>query len=94
MDRAELSQYVRDVPDFPEAGILFRDLTPLFLAPKAFAATVEAVAAPFVGASVDRVLGIESRGFILGAPVVQRWVQRSLGALLIGFAARLATTDR
>lgn len=72
MDRAELSRYVRDIPDFPEPGILFRDLTPLFLAPKAFAAAVETVAEPFVGAGIDRVLGIESRGFILGAPVAQR----------------------
>ena len=58
---------VRDVPDFPQPGILFRDITPLLADPEAFHATVERMAAPFAG--VDKVVAIESRGFILGAPV-------------------------
>jgi len=58
---------VRDVPDFPQAGILFRDITPLLADPEVFHATVEHMAAPFGG--VDKVVAIESRGFILGAPV-------------------------
>jgi len=58
---------VRDVPDFPQPGILFRDITPLLADPVAFHATVELMATPFAG--VDKVVAIESRGFILGAPV-------------------------
>jgi adenine phosphoribosyltransferase len=65
----ELKRFVRDVPDFPRPGILFRDVTPLLLEPAALAAAVEAIAAPFRDARVARVLGIESRGFIFGAPV-------------------------
>ncbi len=64
-----LRRFVRDVPDFPKPGILFRDVTPLLANPLAFRAAVDTLAAPFRGDSVDRVLGIESRGFILGAPV-------------------------
>ncbi len=62
---------VRDVPDYPKPGILFKDITPLFAEPKAFSRTVEALGAPWQGAAppVDKVAGIEARGFILGAPV-------------------------
>jgi adenine phosphoribosyltransferase len=65
----DLRRYVRDIPDFPKPGILFRDVTPLLLEPKALAAAVEAMSEPFRGARIDRVLGAESRGFIFGAPV-------------------------
>jgi len=65
----DLRRFIRDVPDFPKPGILFRDVTPLLADPRAFRTAVDALAAPFRGNGVDRVLGIESRGFILGAPV-------------------------
>lgn len=65
----DLRAFVRDIPDYPKPGILFRDLTPLFGDPKALAAAIEALAAPFRGAGIGHVLGIESRGFVLGAPV-------------------------
>ncbi len=64
-----LREFIRDVPDFPKPGILFRDITPLLEDPEAFREAVEALAAPFRSEGVDKVLGIESRGFILGAPV-------------------------
>ncbi len=57
---------VRAIPDFPKPGILFRDITPLLLDASAFRETVERLARPFLN-RVDVVLGIESRGFILGA---------------------------
>jgi len=63
MDATALRRLIRDIPDFPKPGILFRDVTPLLLDPAALRAAVEAVAAPFRDARVDRVLGIESRGF-------------------------------
>jgi adenine phosphoribosyltransferase len=65
----DLRSYIRDVPDFPKPGILFRDLTPLLADPDAFREAVRAVAEPFRADLIDAVVGIESRGFILGAPV-------------------------
>jgi len=65
----DLRSFVRDIPDYPKPGILFRDLTPLFGDAKALAAAVEGLAAPFRSAGIVHVLGIESRGFVLGAPV-------------------------
>ena len=67
-----LASRIRDIPDFPKPGILFRDITPLLLDPKAFRAATEAMAEPFRDVAVDRVLAIESRGFLLGAPIAQQ----------------------
>jgi adenine phosphoribosyltransferase len=64
----ELKDYVRDVPGFPKPGIIFRDITPLLADGAAFRAVVDGVAEPYRG-RVDKVLGIESRGFIIGAAV-------------------------
>ena len=69
MTSIDLRRYVRDVPDFPKPGILFRDLTPLLGAREALPVAVEALANPFRKDGIDQVLGIESRGFVLGAPV-------------------------
>jgi adenine phosphoribosyltransferase len=60
---------VRAVPDFPRPGILFRDITPLLLDAPDFARATELMSRPFENAAVTRVLAIESRGFLLGAPV-------------------------
>jgi adenine phosphoribosyltransferase len=64
-----ISGLIRDIPNFPKAGILFRDITPLLLDPAAMVEAVEALAAPCRGLGVTKVAAIESRGFILGAPV-------------------------
>lgn len=68
-----LTRLVRDVPDFPEPGILFKDITPLLADPAGFAAVVEALAAAGRDGegrpAVDKVVGMEARGFILAAPV-------------------------
>ncbi len=70
---AEALALVADVPDFPEPGILFKDITPLLGDPTALAAVIEALAATGRDESgrlvVDKVIGMESRGFILGTPV-------------------------
>jgi adenine phosphoribosyltransferase len=58
---------IRDVPDYPQPGVLFKDITPLLADPAAFAATVAGLADGYAG--VDKVAGIEARGFILAAPV-------------------------
>jgi adenine phosphoribosyltransferase len=64
-----LQALVRDIPDFPKPGIIFKDITPLLLDGRALAQTVELMAAPFRRLGVSRVVAIESRGFLLGAPV-------------------------
>jgi adenine phosphoribosyltransferase len=73
VDPAWLKEHVRDIPDYPKPGIVFRDITPLLAAPDAFAATVDALAAPFAGEQVDKVLGVEARGFVFAAPVAYRY---------------------
>ena len=66
---ALLRSCIRDIPDFPKPGILFRDLTPLLANAEALRAAVRAMADPFRGDRVDCVLGTEARGFIFGAAV-------------------------
>lgn len=63
---------IRDVPDFPKPGIIFKDITPLLGSAALFTAATEAMAKPFESANVSHVAAVESRGFILGAPVAQR----------------------
>lgn len=65
-----VARYIRAIPNFPEPGILFRDITPLLAEPSAFAHALDWLTAQCDGA--DAVVGIESRGFILGAPIAQR----------------------
>jgi adenine phosphoribosyltransferase len=60
---------VRDVPDFPKKGILFRDLTPVLADPKAFKECIDQLAARVTKLGVSRIVAIESRGFLFGAPV-------------------------
>jgi adenine phosphoribosyltransferase len=64
---AVITAHVRDVPDYPKPGVLFKDITPLLGDADAFGDVVEAMAATF--GPVDKVVGIEARGFILAAPV-------------------------
>lgn len=63
-----LYSLVRDVPDFPKPGILFRDITPVLLDPKALGEAVERIVAPFREGGVTKVAAVESRGFVFGSP--------------------------
>jgi adenine phosphoribosyltransferase len=63
----DLKALVRDVPDFPKKGILFKDLTPVWQDPAAFRSMVEQIAEPFRSSRVEMVAGIESRGLIIGS---------------------------
>jgi len=65
----QLKRHIRDIPDFPKKGILFRDITPLLANPSALALSVELLANPFRGKNIDLVVGAESRGFIFGTAV-------------------------
>jgi adenine phosphoribosyltransferase len=69
VDSEWLKSHVRDIPDYPKPGVMFRDITPLLATPDAFAGAVDALAAPFEGERIDKVLGIEARGFVFAAPV-------------------------
>ena len=64
-----LRSLVRDVPDFPQAGVTFRDITPLLGHGQAFRRAIDELADRFIDVEVDRVVGIEARGFIIAAPV-------------------------
>jgi adenine phosphoribosyltransferase len=67
-----LKTKIRSVPDFPKAGILFYDITTLLRDREGFQATIEALSSPFTGTKIDVVVGVESRGFILGGAVADR----------------------
>ena len=67
-----LKAKIRSVPDFPKAGVLFYDITTLLRDREGFQMTIEALAGPFEGRNLDVVVGVESRGFILGGAVADR----------------------
>jgi adenine phosphoribosyltransferase len=71
-DTASFRALVRDIPDFPQPGVLFRDITPLLGDAEALAAVVERLAEAFEDRDVDKVVGIEARGFVIAAPVAVR----------------------
>lgn len=73
--RARLAAHVRDVPDFPKPGVLFKDITPLLADARTFRDCVDALAAPWRTQRIDAICGIEARGFIFGAALA-----RALGA--------------
>lgn len=64
-----LEDQIRDIPDFPQKGVLFKDITPLLQDPEAFHAAMDRLAAHYAGAGIETVIGVESRGFIFGAPL-------------------------
>ena len=67
----DLTNFIRDVPDFPKAGILFKDITPLLADAEALRAAIEQLAQPYRDGAVDLVVGIESRGFIFGTALAR-----------------------
>ena len=70
---AHLKELVRDIPDFPRPGVVFKDITPLLADHAAFKSCIDALAGHWDGQRIDRVLGIEARGFIVAAPVAYRF---------------------
>lgn len=69
IDASWLSAKIRDVPDFPQKGIIFKDITPLLKDPRAFKVAIDNLIAPFRDRQVDLVVGMESRGFIFGPTI-------------------------
>ena len=74
----DLKSYVRDIPNFPKPGILFRDITPLLMDSKAFRATVDALHERYAAMEIDKIVAVESRGFLFASALCY-----SLGAAFI-----------
>jgi len=72
-DAGWLKEYLREIPDFPRPGVGFKDITPLLGDADAFKFAVDAIADHFAGTRVDKVLGVEARGFIVAAPIAYRF---------------------
>ena len=87
----DLYALVRDVPDFPKPGILFRDITPLLLDPGALREAVALIVEPFRGDGVTRVVAVESRGFVLGAPAA---LALDAGLVLVRKPGKLPAASR
>lgn len=68
----KLSDYIRDIPDFPKPGIIFRDITPLLASPQAVNYCVEQFTAALQGTHIDKVVGVESRGFFFSTLLAQQ----------------------
>ena len=69
MDIAQLKSLVRDVPDFPQEGVVFKDITPLLADELAFSTVIDLIVVHFGRGNVEKVVGIEARGFIIASPV-------------------------
>ena len=72
MNMQELKALIKDVPDFPKKGIMFKDITPLLADPKGFNAVIDGLIAPFKDMGVEIVAGVESRGFLLAPAMAAR----------------------
>jgi len=70
---ASLAALVRDIPDFPKPGVVFKDITPLLGDPDAFRRCIDGVAAPFADQAITKVVGTEARGFIVAAPIAYQF---------------------
>lgn len=67
-----VKEYIRTIADFPHEGILFRDVTTLFADPKGFRMAVDQMLTPWAGEQIDKVVGLEARGFILGGAIAHQ----------------------
>jgi len=72
LQKKAVADYIRTIPDFPHEGIMFRDVTTLFLDARGFRLAIDQLLAPFVGQRIDKVAGLEARGFILGGAVAHQ----------------------
>ncbi|CAN5336930.1 MAG: adenine phosphoribosyltransferase [Acidimicrobiia bacterium] len=72
MSEALIRSLIRDVPDFPKQGVMFKDITPVLADPGAFDVALDLILAPFAGAGITKVAGIEARGFMFAAPIACR----------------------
>ena len=64
--------YIRTIPDFPHEGIMFRDVTTLFADPRGFRIAIDQLLHPYAGTDIDRIVGLDARGFILGGAIAHQ----------------------
>lgn len=81
-----VQDYIRTIPDFPHEGIMFRDVTTLFADPRGFRLAIDQLLHPYVGLQIDKVVGLEARGFILGGAIAH---QLSVGFVPVRKAGKL-----
>jgi adenine phosphoribosyltransferase len=67
-----VQDYIRTIPDFPHEGIMFRDVTTLFSDPRGFRIAIDQLLAPYAGMDIDKVVGLEARGFIIGGAIAHQ----------------------
>ena len=72
MSDFDFESLIYDIPDYPEPGVIFKDITPLFASPEGLAAVVDSIADHFADRGITKIVGAEARGFLLGAPVALR----------------------
>ena len=72
MKVSDLKKYIRDIPDFPKKGIIFKDISPLLKNPQAFGKSIDTLAATFKKSRIKYVVGVEARGFIFGAALAYK----------------------
>ena len=65
----DLEALIADIPDYPEPGVVFKDITPMLADPKGFKACIDQLCAPFADKGITKIMGAEARGFIIGAPM-------------------------
>lgn len=68
----DLEQYIRDIPDFPKEGIVFKDITPLLASPEGFRGAIDTIAEAYADAGITKVMGAEARGFIFGGALAYK----------------------
>lgn len=68
----DLKKYIREIPNWPKKGVGFKDITPLLENPKAFQFVIDKLADQYIGKKIDKVVGIDARGFLLAAPVAYK----------------------
>jgi adenine phosphoribosyltransferase len=73
IDASWLTAHVRDIPDYPQPGVVFKDITPLLANAEAFAFVIDNLASPFEDLGIDKVLGVEARGFVLAGALARRF---------------------
>ena len=86
---ADVKDYIRTIVDFPHEGILFRDVTTLFADPRGFRMAIDQMLHPYAGEQIDKVIGLEARGFILGGAIAH---QLSVGFVPIRKKGKLPGT--
>ena len=72
MSKFDYASLIVDIPDYPEPGVVFKDITPMMADPQGFSAVIDELAEHFLGRGINKVVGAEARGFLVGAPVAYR----------------------